>query len=425
MVATQTQKINEWYITQEALNSINEQSYNIEGKADNNKARRQAIFAKYWYSPEVNQSDKIAIISISGALYEEDYKVFASLIEKAESDENIEKILLDINSPGGQVSGVFDACSIIRNCSKPTASYTSTMMCSAAYAIGCSVDTMYATKQASVGSIGVLVQYLDYSKMQEKMGIREVIFKAKHSEKKNLSPETEEGKKAIQDKIDIAEQFLHEHIASARNIDVQDVLDNFGHGEVFYGNVAQERGMVDTIVENFDNCMSIFKDSTQQAGGEDGIMTLDEMKAKDPDAYAKLMGEAQALAKADVDRQVEQAQAKERERINMIDTFSKLEAIEGVSDLFAKAKSDGTSIEKLKVKAFDVILANYKEPVVEKQNEKKEVTAGEKELEVIAKEDALKTPQIDAKQQQAEADPFLDSIDALADAVNEYEKEAN
>ena len=423
MIAKQTKRFNEWYITQEALDNIRENQFDIEGKQDNNKARRQAVYSKYWYSPEINQSEKIAVISISDALYEEDYKIFASLIEKAENDENIEKILLDINSPGGQVSGVFDACNIIRNCTKPTASYTSTMMCSAAYAIGCSVDTMYATKQASIGSIGVLVQYIDYSKYEEKIGIRSVVFKAKHSEKKNLDPDTEDGKRAIQEKIDRAEQFLHEHIASARNITTQDVLDNFGHGAVFYGDVAKEKGMVDTLVESFDECMFLFQISTHQAGGEEGMMnSLEEMKAKNPDAYKELMGEAQkeleASAKAKENEIIAQAQAQERERINTINTFSKLEAIEGVSDLFAKAKADGTSIVDLKAKAFDTILANYKPSVV--VDNKENLNAGAKVLETIAKEAVVETPIVDAKA-NAQADPIMEESDALVEALSKEE----
>lgn len=402
----------EWFITKEALDNMKEEVYNIDAKGNNRTEREVAVFSKYFFSSPVFKTNGTAIISVNGVLYENDYKTISTQVEKAENDKDIKNIVLDINSPGGQVAGVFEACNTIRNCSKPVASFTSTNMCSAAYAIGCSASNMYATKHSQIGSIGVMLEYADFSEIEKKMGIKTVIFKGKYSEKKNLDPESKEGKEKLQARIDKAEEFLHEHIASSRGISMQDVLDKFGHGEVFYAEDAKERGMVDALVDDFDECMSLLEDSTQQVGGEESYMSLEELKKADPVAYDKLMEEAKMSAKEDKDVIIAQAQKAERERITAINSFEKLSAIEGISDILAQAKASGESVNDVKIKAFDTILANYKAPVAKEEDNTP--NANQKVLDAIAQESSENTPNVGGKDDPTK--PLTEQEKASADA---------
>lgn len=412
----------EWFITKEALDIMKEEVYNIDAKGENREQRKEAVYSKYYFRSPIFKTNGTAIVSVNGVLYESDYKLLSAQIEKAENDDEISNIIIDINSLGGQVAGVFEACSTIRNCSKPTASFTSTNMCSAAYAIGCSTNKMYATKHSQIGSIGVMLEYADFSEIEKKMGIKTVTFKGKYSEKKNLDPESKEGKEKLQARLDRAEEFLHEHIASSRGISMQDVLDKFGHGEVFYAEDAKERGMVDALVNDFDECMSLLEDSTQHVGGEESYMSLEELKKADPVAYDKLMEEAKMSAKEEKDAIVAQAQKAERERITAINSFDKLSAIEGVGDVLAQAKANGDSVNDVKIKAFDTILANYKVPV-EKQEDKK-TNASEKMLDAMATESSENTPNVGGNEpakELSEEEKASADADAIIAMVNPKE----
>lgn len=409
-----------WYATKDVLSEIKD-DLSIESKEGNNVSRKYAVYSKYWGENEVTPKG-VCIISVEGILYPFAYKTLGSLIEKAESDESVKKIVLDIDSRGGAVSGLFSVCKTLINCSKPIYTFVDTQMDSAAYAIGACGQKIYATPSADVGSIGALAEYTDYTEMYKKNGIKKFLFKAQHSEKKAVSPTSEEGKAMIQKSLDQAEKFLYEHISSCRNISTEDILEKYGHGEVFYAIDAINRGMVDELVENFDECISKLEDSTEdEDGGGGNLMTLEELKEKHPDLFSKAVEEGKASALAEQEKIKAQAQEEERTRLNEIDNLStKLGTIKGIPELLAQAKKDGTPIEQLKTKAFDVVCENYK-PAVEATE--KNSSNNQKILNAVVKATDENTPEV--KAEDLEPKDKFSSIEeeakALAADINKME----
>ena len=125
----------------------------------------------------------IAIIPIHGLLtkrterfsalmgttsYEDIFNAISGAIE----DEKVERILLDIDSPGGEVSGLFDLVGFIFNSrnQKPIYSVANDYACSAAYAIASAMEKIYVTCTSCVGSIGVIATHLDVSEAHKKDG---------------------------------------------------------------------------------------------------------------------------------------------------------------------------------------------------------------------------------------------------------------
>ena len=75
-------------------------------------------------------------------------------------DPEITSIMLDVNSGGGQVTGMSEVADIIAAVNaeiKPVTAFTGSQMCSAAYYTGCAADPITASTMADVGSIGVLI----------------------------------------------------------------------------------------------------------------------------------------------------------------------------------------------------------------------------------------------------------------------------
>lgn len=111
------------------------------------------------------------------------YDCLERVIEDAQSNKEVGAILLDINSPGGEVAGCFDFAKKLRNLGlrgggKPIVAFANEMACSAAYAIASSCDRIYTTQTGIVGSIGVYTLMVDMTKGLQKGGIEVKMIRA-------------------------------------------------------------------------------------------------------------------------------------------------------------------------------------------------------------------------------------------------------
>ena len=131
-------------------------------------------------------SGGVGVISINGPLVKSSnlfsmlfggttsYEDIEAQIRNMASDDSIKRIVLDIDSPGGQVAGLSDLVDAIRKTDKEVIAYTSGSMASAAYWIGSAADKIVAGPQAMVGSIGTVLTMVDYTELDKKIGIEEI-----------------------------------------------------------------------------------------------------------------------------------------------------------------------------------------------------------------------------------------------------------
>ena len=122
--------------------------------------------------------DGIAIVPVIGTLVSRSgylgassgltaYSDIADAIEAAATDPGIRAILLDVDSSGGEVGGLFDLVDHIQairsQCGKPIWAVADEAALSAAYAIACAADRLYVTQTGEIGSIGVVAVHRDES----------------------------------------------------------------------------------------------------------------------------------------------------------------------------------------------------------------------------------------------------------------------
>lgn len=102
------------------------------------------------------------------------YEEIHDLLSEAIEDEAVKSILLDIDSPGGEVSGLFDLTDFIYELRdiKPIYAIANDCACSAAYAIASSASKIFTTRTSSIGSIGVLATHVDISEYDKKEGVK-------------------------------------------------------------------------------------------------------------------------------------------------------------------------------------------------------------------------------------------------------------
>jgi len=87
-------------------------------------------------------------------------------LKAALEDARVTRILLSIESPGGNASGAFELAESILEARemKPVHAYVCDMACSGAYLLASQCQSIGANAPAQVGSIGCYLTVLDYSK---------------------------------------------------------------------------------------------------------------------------------------------------------------------------------------------------------------------------------------------------------------------
>lgn len=108
------------------------------------------------------------------------YQTVALFLANALNDPNVRAILLNIDSPGGEVSGVYQLADQIYQARsiKPIVAVASDLAASAAYLLASAAQTVSVTPTAVVGSIGVVTCHADFSCALDKEGIAVTLIHA-------------------------------------------------------------------------------------------------------------------------------------------------------------------------------------------------------------------------------------------------------
>ncbi|WP_065095277.1 MULTISPECIES: S49 family peptidase [unclassified Wolbachia] len=183
------------------------------------------------------------------------YNQIEAQITQAIEDSDIETILLDIDSPGGEVNGVFDLADFIYSArgKKRIIAIANDDAYSAAYAIASSAEKVFVSRTSGVGSIGVIASHIDQSGFDEKQGIKYTTVFA-GSRKNDLNPHepiTSESLENLKSEVNRLYGMLVELIARNRNLSVE-AIKSIEAG-LYFGEKAVEIGLADgiTILSEF------------------------------------------------------------------------------------------------------------------------------------------------------------------------------
>ncbi|MFT4314701.1 MAG: S49 family peptidase [Wolbachia pipientis] len=207
----------------------------------------------------------IAIIRIYGVLTKKteafdhildmtSYENIHEEIESALEDKSIETILLDIDSPGGEVNGVFDLADFIYSArgKKRIIAIANDDAYSAAYAIASSAEKIFLTRTSGVGSIGVIASHIDQSRFDEKQGIKYTTIFA-GSRKNDLNPHepmTSESLGSLQKEVDRLYEMFVQLIARNRGLSMEKIRST--EAGLYFGEKAVEIGLADGVTTFFE-----------------------------------------------------------------------------------------------------------------------------------------------------------------------------
>lgn len=204
-----------------------------------------------------SSSDGVATVKVRGLLVPNmasdysDYGItgynhIAEYIEKAHAEGN-SKVVLDIDSGGGYVSGIEVATDAISNSKLPVEAFVSGNMYSAALWLGATANEISATKTSGIGSVGVIAAHYEQSKRLEQEGItptfiRSGKWKAVYGSSEPLTAEQVE---RLQEDVNTSAEVFYDHVAIHRDINAKTI--KAWEGDTFNAQTAKDYGLIDTI----------------------------------------------------------------------------------------------------------------------------------------------------------------------------------
>ncbi|MGE4536318.1 MAG: S49 family peptidase [Desulfovibrio sp.] len=205
-------------------------------------------------SRTVEMRGNVAVIPVMGPIFPR-ASMFESISQAAVSvetlardlqtaldDPSVASIVLNIDSPGGQVSGIheFAAQVFAARGVKPIVAYIQGTGASAAYWIASATSRIFADAAAVVGSIGIVATL-------PKSDGKTLSIVSSRAPKKRIDPDTEDGRAEVVRTLDDLHAVFVGDVAAFRGVTAEHVEQNFGQGGVLVGARAVAAGLADAL----------------------------------------------------------------------------------------------------------------------------------------------------------------------------------
>lgn len=167
-------------------------------------------------------------------------------IEKSSADA----VLISIESPGGTTTGAERLYEAIRKLAakKPTVAVVGTVAASGAYIAAIGADRIVARGNSLVGSIGVLVQYPNFAKLLDTVGVKMEAVKSSplKAEPSGYEPTSPEVRAALESLVADSYAWFKELVKDRRQLTEKE-LASVANGRVFTGRQSIDLKLVDQI----------------------------------------------------------------------------------------------------------------------------------------------------------------------------------
>jgi len=200
---------------------------------------------------------KIAVIPVQGVIHTQEQSEWGTsmvddikkALRAAAEDDDVKAVVMAVDSPGGEVT----ASDIIYNeilkvrAEKPVVVSMSSLGASGAYYLACASDWIVANPTTFTGSIGVIIQSLNYEQLFGKVGLDSVVFKSGKfkdmlSGSRAMTPEE---KAYIEGMVQQVYGRFLDIVANARKLPAGQLRDGLADGRILTGKDAKEAGLID------------------------------------------------------------------------------------------------------------------------------------------------------------------------------------
>ena len=196
-----------------------------------------------------SNSAHIGVITVEGVIM--DSKDTIELLQTAEEDKQLQAIILRIDSPGGAVGPTQEIYEEIQRIDKKKPIYASFggIAASGGYYLGSATRKIWASPGTLTGSIGVIMEFMDLSKLYEFAKVSPQTVKAgRYKDAGNparaLTPEESD----MMNKLiaGVHKQFIND-ILKRRADRIKGDINEHAQGQIFSGEEAKNIGLVDEM----------------------------------------------------------------------------------------------------------------------------------------------------------------------------------
>lgn len=212
--------------------------------------------------------------------YATGYDYIVKAFERGMADDEVERIAMIMDSPGGEVAGCFDAVDKVyaMRGQKPIQAFVNENAYSAAYAWASVADKITMTRTAGVGSVGVVTAHMDMSGAMEKAGLK---IKFIHAGANKVDGNPYEGLSAstearIQKRIN--NMYTLFVSTTARNLNMPEASVRSTEALTYGADEAVEIGFAHEV-KPFDEALAAFSGEPAQPVGEENMPKPNEQAA--------------------------------------------------------------------------------------------------------------------------------------------------
>jgi protease-4 len=190
----------------------------------------------------------VAKVRIEGTIFENEELI--KRLNKIADDDAVKGVILILDSPGGITVGGESIYEAVRKIAKkkPVVTQVGTLAASAGYMIASASDHIIARQTSIVGSIGVLFQYPDLSKLLDTIGVKVETIKSSplKAEPNYFSPASDEAKNMIRNMIMDSYDWFVGIVQERRSFTHEEALA-LANGAVFTGRQALDKKLIDGL----------------------------------------------------------------------------------------------------------------------------------------------------------------------------------
>jgi signal peptide peptidase SppA len=219
----------------------------------------------------------VGIITVSGVLInrgafigsysgETSYEGIKHQLARAAADSRVKSLILDLDTPGGEANGAFEAAQTVREAAarKPVIAIANGMAASAGYALASGATRIIAAPSAISGSIGVALLHLDFSRQLDHEGVTPtLIFEgARKMDGNPLAPLSADAEATLRGEVHRYYELFVETVTAGRGHRTSARAARDTEGRVYVGREAIDARLVDDV-GTFEEVLS---DLTRRAG---------------------------------------------------------------------------------------------------------------------------------------------------------------
>jgi protease-4 len=198
---------------------------------------------------------QVAVLPVHGLIDRRASEQFEKALATIEKDAAVKALVIDIDTPGGDVTASDEMYALIRRFKEkkniPIVATMGALGTSGGYYVACAADYIFAQETTLTGNIGVLWPRYNVNQLAQKWGVQETTIASTGATYKNagsmFQPEKTEDTQYLQGLVDSAFTRFKTVVSQGRNGKLKGTIDAIANGKAYTAREAFQLGLVDDV----------------------------------------------------------------------------------------------------------------------------------------------------------------------------------